>query len=182
MPKTTPEKKLTVASVDLAKVLQSKKPILLPDDPLRSIIDKPCEVFEASVQDTIVKKPKQLITDSTVSLNLQAPVTPPRVRDETNHVPIDSKNEIKSTEPSPRVEDIPTVPCKVLSPRVKHNAKLYDAQSSRPKQHETPSFHAMQPIHRRPNRLQVSKSTSSMQLEENQLKNNDPVIIHLDSA
>ena len=88
VPKITPEDQLTVAAADIAKALRSKKPILLPDDPLRSNIDKLCDVFEASVQNIIVKKPKPLITDWTNSLNFQAPVPPPRVNDETNQVPI----------------------------------------------------------------------------------------------
>ena len=101
---------------------------------------------------------------------MQAPLTPPKVNDETNQATIISKNAIDSTAHSPRVEYIPTIPCKEFSPKVEHSVKLYDAQSSRPKQHEKPSFHAMQPIHRDPTRLKIVKAVSSIQLEETQLK------------
>ena len=154
---------MTVATSDLAKVLRSKKPILLPDDPLRSNINKLCDVFEASVQDIIVKIPKPPLADSTDYLNFQDPVPPPRVTDRTNqNATIVSENQIEFTAPSPRVEKIPTVPCKDISPRVECNTKLYDAQSARPKQNEEPSFYVIQPINRHPARLKVAKTASSM--------------------
>ena len=139
-------------------------------------------MFEASAQDVIVKKPKPILADSTDSLNFQAPVPIPRVNGRTNQKkPIVSENPIESIAPSPREKKTPTIPCKELSLMVEHNTKLYDAQSLRPKKHEKPSFYAMQPIHRRPTRMKAVKAASSMQLKEPQLKNNDPVTIHLDS-
>ena len=53
--KITPEEKLTVAAADLATALRSKKPILLPDDHLRSNIKKLCDMFQSSVQEIMVK-------------------------------------------------------------------------------------------------------------------------------
>ena len=95
--------------------------------------------------------------------------------------PLFQKKSIESTAPSSRVEDIPTVPWEELSPRVQQNAKIYDTQSSIPKQHEKPSFPAIKPIYRHPTRLKIAKAASSLQLEEAQVKKNKPVTIHLDS-
>ena len=61
------------------------------------------------------------------------------------------------------------------------STKLHDTQSLRPKQNKEPSFHATQPIRRHPTCLKVAKAASSVQLEETQLKNNEPFTIHLDS-
>ena len=170
---------MTVAAADLATALRSKKPILLPDDPLRSNIKQLCDIFQSPVQEIAVKNPKPLLDDlddATESLNIPSPAPLPRVIDNNNpDAKVTNKISKETTEPSPRVETNPTAPQVNTPTRTEHKNKLCGIPSTSSKNNERPSFH------RHPTLLKIAKAASSLQLEEAQVKQNKPVTIHLDS-
>ena len=157
VPRTTPIEQLTVAAAELATALKKKHSTFLPDNPMREKINQSCNTFAESTENIILKrlKPIKNETHANPRVHVQKdPTAKPRVISK----PVKNSN----PQPSPHEtsEQIPSS----LTPNTDVFSNRFDPQDK----------HNM-PTHQCNTRTRFARAANTLQMEEKQLTNPQPV-------
>jgi len=160
-PKITAEEQIATAAKDLAQAIKTKSFLHLPDKHLRSRVEDLCTIFQQTADN--------IITTKLTPLQQESP-PPDLIEHSSKETGTQPRVKIKPTEKAPSIS-LPVAqddnPAKSINiPQTKLSSVIpptYMAQQNQP------------PTHRYPTRLKIAKAAPSVQLEQSQLTNPEPV-------
>ena len=137
--------------------MRTNQSTFLPDDKLSTKIEELCTIFQTATDNLNMSKPKPMCEESIATLNKFIPNEAPRVQNKS------SKHKDPTKEPT------------------KEPTKTHNSDSHSPRVDQTLKSKVNQQLrnHRHPTGLKVAKAAQSFQLEEAQVKSNDPVTVQL---